>query len=62
MSIGNRGISKNIETICMFTKPHFATISSSIVRDLANLNEKIVQYVHPKVKDIIIEVFKKKNS
>lgn len=53
LSIGNRGINKNIETICMFTKPHYATISSSIVRELAMLEEKISQYVHPKVRDIV---------
>ena len=53
LSVANRGISKNIETICMFTKPHYATISSSIVRQLIGLNEKISQYVHPKVVEII---------
>ena len=53
ISIGNRGIDKDIETICMFTKPHYATISSSIVRELAGLGESISQYVHPKVEKII---------
>ena len=58
LSIGNRGIAKNIETFCMFTKPHYATISSSIVRELASLNEEIKQYVHREVKEIIISKFK----
>jgi pantetheine-phosphate adenylyltransferase len=53
LSIGNRGINKTIETICMFTKPHFATISSTIVRELALLEEKISQYVHPEVEKLI---------
>ena len=53
LSAGNRGINKSVETICMFTKPHFATISSSLVRELAMLDEKIDQYVHPKIIPII---------
>lgn len=58
LSIGNRGIAKSIETFCMFTKPHFATISSSIVRELASLQEEIKQYVHKEVKEIITSKFK----
>ncbi len=58
LSIGNRGIAKNIETLCMFTKPHYATISSTIVRELASLHEEIKQYVHRDVKEVIINKFK----
>ncbi|MAZ48561.1 MAG: pantetheine-phosphate adenylyltransferase [Halobacteriovoraceae bacterium] len=58
LSIGNRGIAKNIETFCMFTKPHYATISSSIVRELASLQEEIKQYVHKDVKEIIVSKFR----
>lgn len=53
MSAGNRGIDKKIETICMFTKPHFATISSTLVRELAQLGERIDQYVLPSLTDKI---------
>jgi pantetheine-phosphate adenylyltransferase len=53
LSVGNRGISKKLETICMFSKPHYATISSSIVRELSLLGEKVSQYVHPKVEELI---------
>lgn len=53
LSTGNRGIEKDIETICMFSKPHFATISSSLVRQLAVLGERIDQYVLPKVSGMI---------
>ncbi len=55
LSVGNRGINKNIETICMFAKPHFATISSSLIRELAALNERIDQYVMPSLAKKIIE-------
>lgn len=53
LSVANRGIDKNVETICMFTKPHYATISSSIVRQLVFLDEKVTQYVHPKVERLM---------
>lgn len=49
LSVGNRGINKDIETICLFAKPHFATISSSLIRELATLNERIDQYVMPSI-------------
>lgn len=49
LSVGNRGINKDLETICMFSKPHFATISSSLIRELASLNERIDQYVMPSI-------------
>ncbi len=49
LSVGNRGISKEIETICLFAKPHFATISSTLIRELAILNERIDQYVMPSI-------------
>ncbi len=49
LSVGNRGINKEIETICLFAKPHFATISSTLIRELALLNERIDQYVMPTI-------------
>jgi pantetheine-phosphate adenylyltransferase len=55
LSVGNRGISKEVETICMFAKPHFATISSSLIRELAMLNERIDQYVMPKIAKKILK-------
>lgn len=59
MAAANRGICKNIETICMFSKPHYTTLSSSIVREIAFLDEKIDQYVHPYV---ISRILKKIND
>lgn len=49
LSVGNRGINKELETICLFAKPHFATISSTLIRELATLNERIDQYVMPQI-------------
>ena len=59
LAAGNRGIDKTVETVCMFTKPHFATISSSLVRELAMLGEKIDQYVHPDIIPLIQKRLKK---
>ena len=60
LAAGNRGINKQIETICMFTKPHFATISSTLVRELAMLGERIDQYVLPSISQFVIEKLKGK--
>jgi pantetheine-phosphate adenylyltransferase len=62
LSVANRGISKGLETICMFTKPHYATISSSIVREVALLGEKVSQYVHPEVEKIIKDIVNKSET
>lgn len=59
LSAGNRGINKKIETICMFAKPHFATISSSLIRELAYLDEKIDQYVLPSLAEKIKEIYRR---
>lgn len=61
MAAGNRGIQKDIETICMFSKPHFATISSSLVRELAILGERIDQYVLRSLAEGIVEKLTKKH-
>ncbi|MBF0359944.1 MAG: pantetheine-phosphate adenylyltransferase [Oligoflexia bacterium] len=53
LAAGNRGINKEIETICLFAKPHYATISSGLIRELAKLGEKIDQYVLPALADQI---------
>ncbi|MCK6593960.1 MAG: pantetheine-phosphate adenylyltransferase [Bacteriovoracaceae bacterium] len=55
LSVGNRGIEKSIETICMFAKPHYATISSSLIRELVVLNERIDQYVMPSIAKKILK-------
>ncbi len=59
LAAGNRGIVKEIETICMFAKPHYATISSRLIRELAGLGEKIDQYVLPSIAKHIIDVCQK---
>lgn len=55
LASGNRGIIKEIETICMFARPHYSMISSSLVRELAILGESIDQYVLPCLTKKIVE-------
>ena len=62
LAAGNRGINKEIETVCLFTKPHYATISSTLVRELAMLGEQIDQYVHPKISDTILKKLSQEGS
>lgn len=59
LSVGNRGIDKTIETICLFARPHYATISSTLIRELAGLGEEIGQYVLPSVATTVKSVLYK---
>ncbi|MBT6326242.1 MAG: pantetheine-phosphate adenylyltransferase [Bdellovibrionales bacterium] len=58
LASANRGLNKQVETICFFTKPHYATMSSTLVRELALLGERIDQYVLPSLSDKIIKGLK----
>ena len=62
LAAGNRGINKQIETVCLFTKPHYATISSTLVRELAMLGEQIDQYVLPEISEKIIKKLSQEGS
>lgn len=46
---GNRGINDRIETMVLFTQPRNGAISSSLIRELAQLGENIDAYVLPSV-------------
>lgn len=48
-AVANRGISPQIDTFFLMTAPEFATISSSLVRELIALGESIQDYVPPEV-------------
>ena len=48
-AVGNRGINDSIETITLFTSPRYSVISSSIIRELAQLGENLEPYVLPEV-------------
>jgi pantetheine-phosphate adenylyltransferase len=62
LATANRGIDKDIETMCFFAKPHFATTSSTTVRELATFGEQIDQYVLPSIAPRIIEKLRKKRE
>ena len=59
-AIGNRGIDGNIETITFFTSPRYSVISSSLIRELANLGENLEAYVLPEVANRIENILKNK--
>ena len=61
-AIGNQGINNGIETITLFTSPRFSAISSSLIRELAQLGENIDQYVLPSVAKRISEILEKKGN
>ena len=48
-AFGNRGINGDIETVLLFTQPRNGAISSSLIRELAQLGENIDEYVLPAV-------------
>ena len=48
-AMGNHGMNPAIETIAMFTSPRYSVVSSSLIRELAQMGEDISPYVHPAV-------------
>jgi len=62
LSAGYRGINEEIETICFFANPGLVTISSSLVRELVTVGEKIDQYVVGGVAEKLYQLFDKKTD
>ena len=58
LAAGYRGISTDVEVLSMFADPKHSQVSSSLVRELAELGESIEQYVHPDVAAKIMEALK----
>lgn len=52
----NKEISDNkINTVCLFSDPSYQFISSSIVKEIFNLNKDITKYVHPLIAKKMLE-------
>ena len=52
----NKDISNNaINTVCLFADTEYQFVSSSVVKEVFNLNKDISKYVHPIVKQKMIE-------
>ena len=49
LSSMNQVIESDIETICLLTSPQFAFISSSLVREVASLGQRVDNWVPPSV-------------
>lgn len=58
MSSANRGISRHIETLCIFADPAFSIISSKLVKELALLGENFDRYVIPVVARRVKKILK----
>jgi len=50
---GNRGIAPEVETFCLFGSPDLFMVSSTLVREIAFLNEDIGDYVLPTVAEMV---------
>ncbi len=61
LATGYRGIDSSIECICFLAKPDLIQISSSLVNELAQINESLQPYVHKDVEAIIQETYRKNN-
>jgi pantetheine-phosphate adenylyltransferase len=60
-AVGNKGIDPDIETFCLFGKPELFAVSSTLVRELALLGEKIEEYVLPSVAEIVYNIIREQN-
>ncbi|MCP4298292.1 MAG: pantetheine-phosphate adenylyltransferase [Proteobacteria bacterium] len=49
LATGYRGVSDEVETVCFFSNPSLVMLSSTLVRQLSLVGEKIDQYVLPEV-------------
>lgn len=59
----NRDISNKINTICLFVDREYQFISSSVVKEVFNLNKDITKYVDPVVKNkMLIKRKEEKNE
>lgn len=58
-AIGNLGIDSDLETFCLFGRPDLFVVSSTLVREVALLGERIDSYVIPPVAELIYEILRK---
>jgi pantetheine-phosphate adenylyltransferase len=57
-AIGNLGIDPQLETFCLFGRPDLFVVSSTLVREVALLGERIDSYVIPPVAEQIYTILK----
>ncbi len=55
LAIINSDLSNNeIRTVCVFADPQYQVVSSSMIKQVAELNKDITKYVDPLIKDKIL--------
>jgi pantetheine-phosphate adenylyltransferase len=61
-AMGNRNMNPDIDTVTFFTTPRYSVISSSLIRELALLDENIEPYVLGTVAEKIHRILKAKGA
>ncbi|PCI28592.1 MAG: pantetheine-phosphate adenylyltransferase [SAR324 cluster bacterium] len=54
LATGYRGVDDDVETICFFSNPQLVMLSSTLVRQLAQVGERIDKYVLPSVEEKVM--------
>ena len=60
--LGNLGIEPAIETFCLFGRPEYYGVSSSLARELALLGENIEGFVLPAVAKMVVKILRERQS
>jgi len=61
-ALGNLGIEPAIETFCLFGRPEYYGVSSSLARELALLGENIEGFVLPAVAEMVVKILRERQS
>ena len=59
LAVGYRGVDRSIETICLFANPQLVMVSSTLVRQLATVGERVDQYLLPSVAEKVTSCIQK---
>jgi len=61
-ALGNLGIDSSIETFCLFGRPEYYGVSSSLTRELALLGENIEGFVLPSVAEMVTTLLQQRGA
>ena len=61
-ALGNLGIDATIETFCLFGRPEYYGVSSSMARELALLGENIGGVVLPSVAEMVVNLLRERGA
>lgn len=58
MASMNRALDASFETVVLTPRPEYASISSTLVREIASMGGDITQFVHPSIAQALSDKFK----